>query len=113
MARVLHPALPDDPGHAIWKRDFGRSTGLFAFVLTGEERQAKAFLNALKLFGLGYSWGGFESLAVLSELEQCAHGAAVDRGAGDPPAYRAGGCRRPDRGSGARLCGGSKRLTHR
>jgi cystathionine beta-lyase len=70
VVRVLHPALPDDPGHAIWKRDFGRSTGLFAFVLRGEERHAKAFLNALKLFGLGYSWGGFESLAVMSELKQ-------------------------------------------
>ena len=68
VTRVLHPALPDDPGHAIWKRDFGRSTGLFAFVLDGDERHAKAFLNALRLFGLGYSWGGFESLAVMSEL---------------------------------------------
>ena len=71
VARVLHPALPDDPGHAIWKRDFGRSTGLFAFVLNGDEAQAKRFLNALKLFGLGYSWGGFESLAVPAELEKC------------------------------------------
>jgi cystathionine beta-lyase len=70
VARVLHPALPDDPGHAIWQRDFGRSTGLFSFVLNGEERHAIAFLNALKLFGLGYSWGGFESLAVLSELKE-------------------------------------------
>ena len=70
VVRVLHPALPDDPGHAIWKRDFGRSTGLFAFVLKGDERHAKAFLNALKLFGLGFSWGGFESLAVMSELKQ-------------------------------------------
>jgi cystathionine beta-lyase len=70
VARVIHPALPGDPGHAVWKRDFGRSTGLFGFVLKGEERQAKAFLNALKLFGLGYSWGGFESLAVLSEVKQ-------------------------------------------
>lgn len=69
VVRILHPALPDDPGHAIWKRDFGRSTGLFAFELRGEERHAKAFLNALKLFGLGFSWGGFESLAVLSELK--------------------------------------------
>lgn len=68
VKRVLHPALPDDPNHAIWKRDFGRSTGLFAFVLDGDERHAKAFLNALRLFGLGYSWGGFESLAVMSEL---------------------------------------------
>jgi len=71
VARVLHPALPDDPGHAIWKRDFGRSTGLFGFVLHGEERQAKSFLNALRLFGLGFSWGGFESLAVLGEMAEC------------------------------------------
>ena len=70
VARVLHPALPGDPGHSVWQRDFGRSTGLFGFVLKGEEQQAKAFLNALTLFGLGYSWGGFESLAVLSELKQ-------------------------------------------
>jgi cystathionine beta-lyase len=70
VKRVLHPALPDDPNHAIWKRDFGRSTGLFAFVLKGDERHAKAFLNALRLFGLGFSWGGFESLAVMSELAQ-------------------------------------------
>jgi cystathionine beta-lyase len=70
VKRVLHPALPDDPHHAIWKRDFRRSTGLFGFVLDGDERHAKAFLNALKLFGLGFSWGGFESLAVMSELAQ-------------------------------------------
>ena len=68
MKRVLHPALPDDPGHAIWKRDFGRSCGLFAFVLDGDMRHAKAFLDALTLFGMGASWGGFESLAVPSEL---------------------------------------------
>jgi cystathionine beta-lyase len=70
VERVLHPALPDDPGHEIWKRDFGRSSGLFAFELKGDIRQARAFLDALQLFGLGYSWGGFESLAVLSELTQ-------------------------------------------
>lgn len=69
VARVLHPALPGDPGHAIWKRDFGRSSGLFGIVLKGDERQAAALLNALTLFGLGYSWGGFESLAVMSELQ--------------------------------------------
>lgn len=71
VARVLHPALPDDPGHAIWKRDFGRSTGLFAFVLNGGQRQADAFLDALQLFGLGFSWGGFESLAAPGELADC------------------------------------------
>ncbi len=71
VARVLHPALPDNPGHEIWKRDFGRSTGLFAFVVDGEQRHADAFLNALRLIGLGYSWGGFESLAAPGELEHC------------------------------------------
>jgi cystathionine beta-lyase len=69
VARLLHPAFPDDPGHAIWKRDFGRSNGLFGLVLKGSETQAHAFLDALELFGLGFSWGGFESLAVLAELE--------------------------------------------
>jgi cystathionine beta-lyase len=69
VKRVLHPALPDDPSHAIWKRDFGRSCGLFGFVLNGDVDHAKAFLNGLQLFGLGFSWGGFESLAVISELE--------------------------------------------
>ena len=68
VSRVMHPALPDDPGHAIWKRDFGRSSGLFGFVLEGGEAHAAAFLNALGLFGLGYSWGGFESLAAPGEL---------------------------------------------
>jgi cystathionine beta-lyase len=69
VRRVLHPAFPDDPGHAIWKRDFGRSTGLFGFVLDGDDGDADAFVNALRLFGLGHSWGGFESLAALGEFE--------------------------------------------
>jgi cystathionine beta-lyase len=71
VKRVLHPALADNLGHAIWKRDFGRSTGLFAFVLDSDKRGAEKFLDTLKLFGLGYSWGGFESLAVPGELEHC------------------------------------------
>ncbi len=70
VARVLHPALPGDPGHRLWQRDFGRSTGLFGLVLNGTEAEARRFLNALRLFGLGYSWGGFESLAILGELRQ-------------------------------------------
>lgn len=69
VARVLHPALPDDPGHAIWKDLIGRSSGLFGFVLDGlGEKAAAAMLDGLELFGLGYSWGGFESLAVLSQV---------------------------------------------
>jgi cystathionine beta-lyase len=65
VARVLHPALQHDPGHALWKRDFLGSSGLFAFILKGAGKaDADKFLNALRLFGLGYSWGGYESLAI-------------------------------------------------
>jgi len=61
---VLHPALESHPGHAIWKRDFSGASGIFSFVLEGGDAQAEAFLDALDIFGLGYSWGGYESLAV-------------------------------------------------
>lgn len=65
IARVLHPGLPSHPDHALWKRDFGGSSGVFSIVLRGGgERQSHAFLDALEIFGLGYSWGGYESLAV-------------------------------------------------
>lgn len=65
VARVLHPALESHPGHAIWKRDFTGSSGIFSIVLPGGgTKKAHAFLDALKVFGLGYSWGGFECLAV-------------------------------------------------
>jgi cystathionine beta-lyase len=63
VARVIHPALPSDPGHAIWKRDFTGSSGLFSIVLKPVPREkVAAMLDGLKLFGMGYSWGGFESL---------------------------------------------------
>jgi cysteine-S-conjugate beta-lyase len=69
VAAVLHPALESHPGHAIWKRDFSGASGLFSLVLDGgDTRAAHAFLDALKIFGLGYSWGGFESLAVQVSL---------------------------------------------
>ena len=61
---VLHPALPDCPGHEIWKRDFTGSAGLFSFVLKGSNANAATFVDSLDLFGIGYSWGGFESLAL-------------------------------------------------
>ncbi|MBI1340910.1 cystathionine beta-lyase [bacterium] len=66
VSRVLHPALPDAPGHALWRRDFTGSAGLFSIVLNApaDENAACAFLDALELFGLGFSWGGFESLAI-------------------------------------------------
>ncbi|MGY3589299.1 cystathionine beta-lyase [Bradyrhizobium sp. USDA 4341] len=63
--RVLHPALETDPGHAIWKRDFTGASGLFSIVLKPVPQTAvDAMLNALTLFGMGFSWGGFESLAI-------------------------------------------------
>ncbi len=61
---VLHPALPECPGHDIWQRDFTGSAGLFSFVLKGSKTKAAALVDALDLFGIGYSWGGFESLAL-------------------------------------------------
>jgi cystathionine beta-lyase len=65
VAAVLHPALPDCPGHDLWARDFQGSTGLFSFVLQGGGDEARTrFIEALELFGLGYSWGGYESLVV-------------------------------------------------
>jgi cystathionine beta-lyase len=65
VERVIHPALPDDPGHAIWKRDFTGSSGLFSVVLRpASEAAVAAMLDGLELFGMGYSWGGFESLVI-------------------------------------------------
>ena len=65
VADVLHPALESHPGHAIWKRDFTGASGLFSIVLKPVPQQAvDALLDTLKLFGMGFSWGGFESLAI-------------------------------------------------
>jgi cystathionine beta-lyase len=65
VLRVIHPALESDPGHKIWKRDFTGACGLFSVVFKPtSEQSVHAFLNELALFGLGYSWGGFESLAI-------------------------------------------------
>ncbi len=65
VARVLHPALPSCPGHELWRRDFSGSSGLFSFALAGGDSAARArLIDSLELFGIGYSWGGFESLAL-------------------------------------------------
>jgi len=65
VLRLLHPALPSHPGHAIWKRDFTGASGLFSMVLKPVPQKAVyAFLNTLELFGIGASWGGYESLAI-------------------------------------------------
>ncbi|WP_426040953.1 cystathionine beta-lyase [Brevundimonas sp. TWP2-3-4b1] len=63
VSRVLGPALSGDPGHALWARHFTGAASLFGVVMKGgDAKAAHAFLDALSLFGLGYSWGGFESL---------------------------------------------------
>ena len=68
VAQVLCPALPGSPDHEIWKRDYSGLNGLFGVVLkSGSVKAASAFLDGLSLFGLGFSWGGFESLAVLGD----------------------------------------------
>jgi cystathionine beta-lyase len=65
VLRMLHPALPSHPGHAIWKRDFSGASGLFSMVLKPVSQKAVyALLDELELFGIGASWGGYESLAI-------------------------------------------------
>ena len=65
VKEVLHPALPSHRGHVIWKRDFSGSSGLFSIILQpAPEKAVEAMLDELELFGLGYSWGGFESLVI-------------------------------------------------
>jgi cysteine-S-conjugate beta-lyase len=65
VIEVLHPALESHPGHAIWKRDFTGASGLFSIILKpAPQKSVDALLDAVKLFGMGYSWGGFESLVI-------------------------------------------------
>ncbi|RYD59804.1 MAG: cystathionine beta-lyase [Sphingomonadales bacterium] len=71
VARVLHPALPDCPGHEFFLRDFKGASGLFSFVLNGGDEAARAALiDGLEHFGIGYSWGGYESLAIPVDPEK-------------------------------------------
>lgn len=72
VGTVLHPALPTCPGHAIWARDFTGSSGLFSFTLKQADDTARVqFIDALRLFGIGYSWGGYESLALPVDPQFC------------------------------------------
>ena len=74
VKQVMHPALPTDPGHVIWKRDFTGASGLFGVVLHPVPKAAvDAMLNALRLFGMGASFGGFESLAIPMDSTRLRH----------------------------------------
>jgi len=73
VARILHPALESDPGHALWKRDFSGACGLFGVILKpAPEKAVAAFVDGLAHFGLGWSWGGFESLIVPAHIKRTA-----------------------------------------
>ena len=86
VARVLHPALPDCPGHDIWKRDFSGASGVFSIILKPVSKQAvDAFVDGLEHFGIGFSWGGFESLVLPFD---CASYRTATRWAPEGPALR-------------------------
>ena len=86
VLRVMHPALASDPGHALWKRDFTGACGLFGITLKPASDQAVlAFMDALTLFGMGFSWGGFESLVILFD---CAEYRTATRWAPGGPTLR-------------------------
>ena len=73
VSRILHPALESDPGHSLWKRDFTGACGLFGLVLKPvPEKAVAAFVDGLQHFGIGYSWGGFESLIVPAHITRTA-----------------------------------------
>jgi cysteine-S-conjugate beta-lyase len=70
VARVLHPALPGCPGHDLFVRDFAGSAGLFAFAIHGDDAARVRLVDALTHFGIGFSWGGYESLALPIDPER-------------------------------------------
>lgn len=74
VERVMYPALPDDPGYELWSRDFSGASGVFSIFIKGKSTdQCGAFLNALEIFGLGYSWASYASLAVLADFSDRQH----------------------------------------
>lgn len=87
VARVLCPMLPDDPGHELWARDFTGGCGLFAFALASDDPAAAARVaDRLELFGIGYSWGGYESLVLPISPQD--HRSAMESPTGGRPALR-------------------------
>ena len=99
VARVLHPALESDPGHAIWKRDFTGASGLFSIVLKPVPQKAvDALLDTVKLFGMGFSWGGFESLIIPFDCDPIAprpNGRRADRRCASTSAWKMSTTSRP------------------
>ena len=83
VARVMYPALESDPGHAVWKRDFNGASGLFSIVLKPvSQKSVHAFMDSLALFGMGFSWGGYESLVILFDCTE--YRTATSWGPGGP-----------------------------
>lgn len=82
VRRVLHPALPSCPGHEFWKRDFTGATGLFSFELQPEytKEQAVRVVDSLRIFQMGFSWGGFESLCILFDPSEYRTAGSYTRG---------------------------------
>ena len=70
VVKVIHPALPGDAGHVLWARDFLGSAGLFAFAIDGDDAARIHLVDTLQHFGIGFSWGGFESLALPIDPER-------------------------------------------
>lgn len=86
VARVLHPALPDHPGHDLWRRDFSGSSGVFSVILKPAPKAAvDAFVDGLTMFGIGFSWGGYESLVLPFD---CTAFRTATRWAAEGPALR-------------------------
>jgi cystathionine beta-lyase len=81
VSAVFHPAFEGSAGHEYWKRDFAGASGLFSFALKGGEKAARdRLVDSLELFGIGYSWGGFESLAIPADVDQLRTAAKRDYG---------------------------------
>ena len=81
VSAVLHPAFEGSAGHEYWKRDFAGASGLFSFALKGGEKTARdRLVDSLELFGIGYSWGGFESLAIPADVDKLRTAAKRDYG---------------------------------
>jgi len=70
VTAVLHPGLPGCPGHDLWQRDFSGASGLFAFAIRGDDAARVRLVDALRFFGIGFSWGGYESLALPIDPER-------------------------------------------